>query len=87
MAYKIAISAVAKRALDRYDPVHKKQILTYLNYLAALPRPRMVGKALVGDKKGLWRYRTGRFRILCEIEDEKLVVLVVKIGLRRDVYD
>lgn len=88
MPYKIEISIVAKRTLDKLDKESKKQILNYLNHvLAKLPSPRLIGKALVGDKRGIWRYRTGHFRILCQIEDEKLLVLVLKIGPRKDVYD
>lgn len=88
MPYKIELSVLAKRTLDKLDKPSRKQVLNYLNHvLARLPTPRVIGKALVGDKQGIWRYRTGHFRILCKIEDDKLVILVLKIGPRKDVYD
>ena len=48
--------------------------------------PRMRGKALAGDKKGLWRYRVGDYRVLCQINDGRLVILVIAIGHRNEVY-
>ena len=44
------------------------------------------GKMLVGDKSGLWRYRVGDYRLICEVQQEKVVILVVEIGHRRDIY-
>lgn len=49
--------------------------------------PRIHGKGLVGDKSGQWRYRVGDYRIICEIEDEEIVILVLEIGHRREIYD
>ena len=54
--------------------------------IAVLENPRNNGKALTGQLGGLWRYRVGDYRIICDIKDEELYVLVVKIGNRRDVY-
>lgn len=48
--------------------------------------PRTHGKGLTADKSGKWRYRVGDYRVLCAIEDEKLVVLALEIGHRRSVY-
>jgi mRNA interferase RelE/StbE len=48
--------------------------------------PRRFGHALTGDRKGLWRYRVGDYRIIAGIEDDRFVVLVVTIGHRREVY-
>jgi len=46
-----------------------------------------LGKALRGNKKGLWRYRVDKFRIICKLEEDKLVILVVKIAKRDVVYE
>ena len=55
--------------------------------VAPLENPRSIGQALQGSRfAGLWRYRVGNFRVLCEIQDERVVVLVVGIENRRDVY-
>lgn len=49
--------------------------------------PRQFGKALKANLSGLWRYRVGDFRILCQIKDQELVVLVVAVGHRKDIYN
>ena len=49
--------------------------------------PRQHGKALVANRKGQWRYRIGDYRLIVEIEDEKIKILVLNVGHRRDVYD
>ena len=48
---------------------------------------RAKGKALSGNLKGIWSYRVGEFRILADIEDDRLIILLVSIGNRRNVYD
>lgn len=87
MSYKIEIHEEALKTLRKMDQMSRKQILKYLSQvLARVDDPRLLGKALVGNYSGLWRYRTGHFRILCQINDEKLVVLVLKVGHRKEVY-
>ena len=49
--------------------------------------PREIGKALSGDYSGLWRYRVGDYRIVCELKDKVFRVLVVRVGHRKDIYD
>ncbi len=48
--------------------------------------PRQWGKPLDGDKVGLWRYRVGDYRLICDIQDERITVLVIRVGHRKDVY-
>jgi mRNA interferase RelE/StbE len=48
--------------------------------------PRQWGKALQGEKRGLWRYRVGDYRLICDIQDEKITILVLELGHRNDVY-
>lgn len=48
--------------------------------------PRLTGKALQGKLSGLWRYRVGDFRLLCRIEDNELIILVIEIGHRKEIY-
>lgn len=56
-------------------------------HLVNCDNPRSIGKALIGDKKGLWRYRIGDYRLLCTIEDDRLVIIALNIGHRRDIYN
>jgi mRNA interferase RelE/StbE len=88
MAWKIEFSEPADRELNRLDPKQSRRILKFLlGIVAKLDDPRSVGKPLQGPHFGeLWRYRVGDFRIICKLRDEVLVVLVVQIGPRRDIY-
>ncbi len=88
MAWKIEISPAADATLDKLSPTNAKRILKFLyERIANRDDPRSVGKALVGSEYGgLWRYRVGDYRILCRIEDERICVVVVEIGNRREVY-
>ena len=49
--------------------------------------PRVHGKGLVENKSGQWRYRIGDYRVICEIKDEEIIILVLEIGHRREIYD
>ncbi|MEA2888015.1 MAG: mRNA interferase RelE/StbE [Bradyrhizobium sp.] len=62
-------------------------VLSYLRTrIAGSGDPRRLGQPLTGDRQGLWRYRVGDYRIVAAIEDDRLVVLVVTVGHRREVY-
>jgi mRNA interferase RelE/StbE len=88
MAWRIEIDRVALRELDRLDPQVSKRILAFLHErLAKLSDPRSIGESLKGSKLGdLWRYRVGDYRIVADIDDGAVRILVVRIGHRRDVY-
>ena len=88
MAWKIEVSAGAERELSKLDPQHAKRILNFLkDRVANLENPRSIGKALQGSRLGeLWRYRVGDFRLICKIEDDRVVVLVLLVGHRKETY-
>lgn len=86
MAWTIEVSDVAAKALKRIDKPIAKRIHEKLREISLLEDPRSRGKALVGNLAGLWRYRVGDYRIVCSIEDDVLVVVVVDVAHRRDVY-
>ncbi len=88
MVWRIEIDRAAIKELDALDKPVAKRILAYLNdRVAPLEDPRSIGEALKGAKLGsLWKYRVGDYRLICNIEDGALRVLVVKIGNRREVY-
>lgn len=62
------------------------RVLDELEEIAKLDDPRSRGKALTGNLAGLWRYRVGDYRVVCDIEDGVLVILVVDVAHRREVY-
>ncbi len=87
MRYHLRIEKKALRQLKKGDKQISELILKWLyKNIDNSENPRIHGKALVGDKKGLWRYRVGNYRIICQIKDEELVVLAVEVGHRKDIY-
>jgi mRNA interferase RelE/StbE len=88
MAWKIEFSEDADRELGKLDKQNAKRILKFLQErVAKLDNPRSIGKALHGVRFGeFWRYRLGDYRLICEIEDRRVVVLVLRIGHRSEVY-
>ena len=87
MTYKIEFAYDAFKELGKLDRYTQKLITSWIKkHLQNIENPRSIGKPLVGNKNGQWRYRIGDYRLLCLIEDDKLVILVIKIGHRRDVY-
>lgn len=88
MAWKVEFTPAAARQLKRLDPVLQKRVLGYLrNLLNECSDPRQRGKGLTAGLSGLWRYRVGDHRILCRIDQGTLVVLVVQVGHRREIYE
>ncbi|GHU17668.1 translation repressor RelE [Alphaproteobacteria bacterium] len=87
MIYKIEYSKLAQKTLDKLDSSSRKQILKYVNgVLSRIESLRDLGKALTGNLGNFWRYRTGNFSIICEIKDDVLVVLILKIAHRKRAY-
>jgi mRNA interferase RelE/StbE len=88
MAWKIELDATAERELDKLDPQIARRILTFLHgRVANLEDPRSIGEALKGSKLGeFWKYRVGDYRIITNIEDGNLRIMVIKIGNRKEVY-
>ncbi|GAC1379840.1 MAG: type II toxin-antitoxin system RelE/ParE family toxin [Marmoricola sp.] len=84
MSYRIDISPAAARELRKLDRVALRRVQAAIELLAETPRPPGA-KKLVGGQ-GEWRVRTGDYRIVYEIHDEVLVVLVLAAGHRRDIY-
>ena len=88
MAYSVELSAEVDRELDKLDPQHSKRILKFLHErVAKLDDSRSMGEALHGSRLGeFWKYRVGDYRLICKIEDDRLVVLVLRIGDRKEIY-
>ena len=87
MAWTIEYDPRAIDDLNRLSRDIRREIVQYLdNRVAAAENPRTFGQALRHDLRGLWRYRVRDWRIVCQLRDETLVVLVVAAKHRRDVY-
>lgn len=86
MAWRIEVDKDVQRAMRKLDRQVARRITSKLREISLLDDPRSTGKALVGNMAGLWRYRVGDYRIVCDIEDAALLVLVVDVAHRREVY-
>ena len=87
MAWTVEISDFAERQLRKLDGSVQKRILDWLDdRIEGCKNPRHFGEPLRGIHTGFWRYRIGNYRVICDIVDERIVVLVLAIGHRRDIY-
>ena len=87
MAWTIEYDSRVVKDMKKLDRKVQKDILAYFNDRIALSSdPRASGKSLKSSFSGLWRYRIGDYRAICRIEDERLVVLVIRVSHRSNVY-
>lgn len=87
MAWTVDYTDTARQQLRKLDRQTARRIVDFMDErIAPLADPRSTGKALTGPLGGLWRYRVGDCRVICELQDGVLRVLVVQLGNRREVY-
>jgi len=87
MVWKIEFDPAAIKELEKLDKTVERRIVKFLRErVASLDDPRQIGGSLKGTKSGLWKYRVGDYRIICSLEHDRLVVLVLQVGHRREVY-
>ena len=85
--WRIEIARTAEKQISKLGRPAQKAIQRFLRErLLAAENPRQWGKPLHGEKQSLWRYRVGDYRLICDIQDERVVVLVLEVGHRKDVY-
>ncbi len=85
--WRVEFDRAAARDLRKLGTEAERRVLGFLRTrIAGSADPRRLGQPLTGDRQGFWRYRVGDYRIVAAIEDERLVVLVVAVGHRREVY-
>ena len=87
MKYKVEYSKRFQKDLNKFDRYTKKLLIGWINtHLADADNPFLYGKELKGNLKGKWRYRVGDYRIIAEIQNDNMIILLVNIGHRRNVY-
>ena len=85
--YTVEFSERFLKGLRKIDPVNRRIIAEWINAnLLETEEPRQYGMALKGQLKGLWRYRVGQYRIIARIDDNQLVLLMLDVDHRKDVY-
>ena len=87
MVWTIDYADTAKRQLRKLDQQTARRIVDFMDErIAGLENPRSTGKALTGPLGDFWRYRVADCRVICDIQDGALRVLVVQVGHRREIY-
>lgn len=84
---KVEYSESALKQLKKLDGQFQRAIIQEMNDIATLDNPRQRGKALKANLSGLWRYRVGDYRVICDIQDAKILITVLRVGHRKNVYD
>jgi len=84
--WTIKLTKKSAKALKTFDNSAKNNIERFIDKLIESDNPRSAGKALQGSLKGLWRYRIGDYRLICQIQDNELIILLVEIGHRKNIY-
>lgn len=87
MAWTVELHPDAAKELKKLDrAVTARIVLTLETRIATLDDPRTLGASLKGEHEGYWRWRIGDYRVVARIEDERIVILVVRVAHRREVY-
>jgi mRNA interferase RelE/StbE len=87
LVWKIEVTRTAEKQIKKLGRSAQQSIVRFLRErIMPAENPRQWGKPLHGDKQGLWRYRVGDNRLICDIQEERVVVLVLEVGHRKDVY-
>jgi mRNA interferase RelE/StbE len=88
LAWRIEFDPRALDELKRLDKTAQARIIkTVRERIAPLENPRILGQALRGEELGrYWKYRIGDYRLICDIQDETVLILVLRVGHRKEVY-
>jgi mRNA interferase RelE/StbE len=85
--WQVKLKGSAAKLLKSLDTGTKQRIERFIGQLIETDNPRLHGKALQGKRyAGLWRYRIGDYRLICQIKDSELIILLLEIGHRKDIY-
>ncbi len=87
MVWKVEFTNIAERRMEKLDEEIRRRILRFFRErVVRLEDPRSIAEPLQGEFRGLWRFRIGEYRAICDIENKRLLVLVLEIGHRREIY-
>lgn len=87
MSYGVEVTPRFEREFKKLDKYTQKMIKSWITKnLVNCDNPRVHGKGLTANRSGQWRYRIGDYRMICQIEDEKLIILALSVGHRREIY-
>lgn len=88
MSYSVETTARFDKEFKKLDRYTQRMIKAWIEkHLMDCENPRQHGKALTANRNGQWRYRIGDYRLICYIEDDRLIILALSVGHRREIYD
>lgn len=88
LSYEILTTVRFDKEFKKLDRYTQRMIKSWIRkHLLGCENPRNFGKSLTANRSGQWRYRIGDYRLICEIDDGKLVILALSVGHRREVYN
>lgn len=88
MRYSVETTVRFDREFKKLDKYTQRMLKSWIiKNLEGCSDPRQHGRGLTANRSGQWRYRIGDYRLICEIEDDKLIILALSVGHRRDVYN
>ena len=88
MEYEVVFTEKALKSLKKMDKHISSLIIGWVEKnLQGCTDPRQFGKGLTANRSGQWRYRVGDYRLLADIQDEKIIILIINVGHRRDIYE
>lgn len=87
MAYKVIFTNKFDKEFYKLDHYTQSIVITWIEkHISNCENPRIYGKALLHERSGQWRYRIGYYRLICEIQDNKLIILALFVGHRKEIY-
>ena len=87
MTYRVRFTEAARKELKKLDKPTAALIMAWVKKnLEGCSNPRQHGKGLTANRSGQWRYRVGDYRLLAEIQEDEIIILILNIGHRRDIY-
>lgn len=85
--WRLIFDNTADHQFVKLDKPVQKRILTFFEKILKTPNPKNAAVQMSGNMRSLWRYRVGNYRIICHFEDDEFIILALKIGHRREIYD
>ena len=88
MKYRVVFTEKSKKQLSKLDKSVSALIIGWIEKnIEGCENPQIHGKGLLGNKSGQWRYRIGDYRVICQIRDEEVIILVLEVGHRKHIYE
>ena len=87
MTYQVEVTTRFEREFKKLDRYTQRMIKSWIDKnLVNCADPRQHGKALTANRSGQWRYRIGDYRLICQIQDQELIIVALSVGHRREIY-